>query len=174
MMLYSAKKKTLLLVWHSRTGASQQAMQAAYDAAQAAIRALDSTDHAQVRSLTAAEATVQDFLLADALLFCAPENLASLSGMMKECFDRLYYPLLDQLNGRPYSAIICAGTDGQSALTQLQRICTGWRLQQSCEPLILLTDASSSADILAPKQLSAAQLASAAHCGESLAALLCL
>lgn len=173
-MLYSPKKKTLLMVWHSRTGASQQAMQAAYDAAQRALHALESTDSVQVRSVPAAEATAEDFLLADAYLFCAPENLASLSGTMKECFDRLYYALLEQLNGRPYAAIISAGTDGQNALRQLQRICTGWRLEQACDPIIVLMNASSTDEILAPKQLTSVQLASAERCGENLAALLCL
>ena len=174
MTLYSPKKKTLLLVWHSRTGASQRAMLAAYEAAQRAIQALDSTDSAQVRHIPAAEASADDFLAADALLFFAPENLASLSGVMKECFDRLYYPLLNQLNGRPYSAVISAGTDGQGALRQLQRICTGWRLELVCDPVILLMDASSPEAILAPKQLTIAQLASSERCGENLAALLCL
>ena len=174
MTLYSPKKKTLLLVWHSRTGASQQAMQAAYDAAQRAIHALESTDSVQVRSVLAADATADDFLQAHAFLFFAPENLASLSGIMKECFDRLYYPLLNQLNGRPYGAIISAGTDGQNALRQLQRICTGWRLEQVCDPVILLMDASSTEDILAPKKLTIEQLASAERCGENVVALLCL
>ena len=174
MTLYSSKKKTLLLVWHSRTGASQQAMQAAYYAAQHAIHALESTDNVQVRSVAAANASAEDFLQADAFLFFAPENLASLSGVMKECFDRLYYPLLNQLSGRPYSAIISAGTDGQGALRQLQRICTGWRLEPVCDPVIVLMNASSAEDILAPKKLTIAQLASAERCGENVAALLCL
>ena len=37
---------------------------------------------------TAYEASLEDILLADGYLFCAPENLASVSGAMKEFFDR--------------------------------------------------------------------------------------
>ena len=39
-------------------------------------------------------------LAADGYLFAAPENLAHLSGLMKEFFDRCYYPVLGRIEGR--------------------------------------------------------------------------
>ena len=48
---------------------------------------------------------------------------------MKEMFDRCYYPCLGKLEGRPYATIICAGSDGENAQRQLDRIATGWRLR---------------------------------------------
>ena len=46
---------------------------------------------------------------------------------MKDFFDRTYYAVLDGINGRPYAALICAGSDGQNAARQIERIATGWR-----------------------------------------------
>ena len=48
---------------------------------------------------------------------------------MKDFFDRIYYGVLDRVNGRPYAVIIAAGTDGEGAARQIQRIATGLRLR---------------------------------------------
>src|SRR5262245_66696923 len=89
------------------------------------------------RLLGAASADAEDVLDADGYLFVTPENLASMSGMMKDFFDRTYYAALDRVNGRPYAALICAGSDGQNAARQVERICTGWRLRRVAHTLIL-------------------------------------
>jgi multimeric flavodoxin WrbA len=36
-----------------------------------------------------------------AMSFATPENLAAISGLMKDFFDRCYYPALDRINGVP-------------------------------------------------------------------------
>jgi hypothetical protein len=43
----------------------------------------------------AGEATVEDLLSSDGYLFCAPENLAMVSGEMAEFFQRVYYHVFD-------------------------------------------------------------------------------
>ena len=63
-----------------------------------------------VRLLQATAAGPGDVLAADGYIFAAPENLAALSGLMKDFFDRSYYPVLGRVNGRPYGLLICAGT----------------------------------------------------------------
>ncbi|OFS82750.1 hypothetical protein RP300_01592 [Oligella urethralis] len=168
------KHKTLLIIWHSRTGASEQAAKAAAAAAEALIDELASMDDTPYQLLVkkAAEVSLAELLSAHAYLFCAPENLASLSGQMKEFFDHYYYPLLGQIEGRYYSAIIAAGTDGTAALKQLQRICRGWRLNEAVPAIILNTAAASQAQILAPKQLGVAQVAQAEEIGATLMALI--
>jgi len=155
--------KTLLIVWHSRTGGAQAMAEAAAEAARAGAEAI-------VRSLPAAETEPADLLAADGYLFVCPENLASMSGAMKEVFDRCYYPCLDRLNGRPYAAMICAGSDGEGAARQLARIATGWRLKPIAEPKIVNVAAQTPDAILAPKRLTDAQLASCRELGATLAA----
>src|SRR5690625_2761011 len=124
-------KTTLLIIWHSRTGASRQLAQAALEGAREAFTALEVNATHQVIMTPCSAVSLEQLSHAQAFIFCAPENLAALSGEMKAFFDRYYYAVLEQLNGRPYAAIISAGSDGQQALKQLQRICTGWRLDEA-------------------------------------------
>lgn len=146
--------KRLLIVWHSRTGAARQMGAAMEDGARATARQLELPDRLQVSLRRARTVEAADLLQADGFLFCAPENLASLSGEMKECFDRCYYGVLDRVAGRPYAVAISAGTDGAGAARQAERICTGWRLRPAAPPLIERNGAQTPADILAPKALT--------------------
>lgn len=151
----------LLIVYHSRTGGSLQMAQAAFEAAET---------EGGARLLCASQAQVADLTEAAGYLFVAPENLASLSGDMKEFFDRCYYPVLGQLEGRPYAQMICAGSDGAGAVRQLARIATGWRLKEVQPPLIVCTHAQTQAEILAPKVISDADRARCAELGAAFGA----
>lgn len=159
--------RTLLIVWHSRTGTAEQL---AHAAAQGAL----ASDAAQagdvaVRMTDAASATAADLLDADGYIFACPENLASMSGMMKEMVDRCYYPLLGRIEGRPWALIIAAGTDGEGAARQWQRIATGWRLKAIADPMIVRTGADTPETILADKQLGDEPLAQARDLGAAMA-----
>lgn len=155
--------KTLLIVWYSRTAGSRQLAEAARDGA------LEAGD-VQVRFLTAAETGAADLLDADGYLFACPENLAAIAGVMKAFFDRTYYDVLGKIEGRPYAALICAGSDGENAQRQLERICTGWRLKRIAETRITNVGAQSPEQILADKVIAEGELARARETGATLAA----
>jgi len=139
----------LLIVYHSMTGGSRQMAEAAADAARSEV---------STALKTASDATPEDMLAADGYIFCAPENLAAIAGVMKDFFDRCYYPLLGKIEGRPYAQMICAGSDGQNAARQTARIATGWRLREVQEPLIICTHAQTPEAIMAEKVIGAAEL----------------
>ncbi|WP_454723780.1 flavodoxin family protein [Delftia acidovorans] len=160
--------KTLLIVYHSMTGGTRQMAEAARDGAAAEGQGV------QVRLLHASEAGPDDVLSADGYLFATPENLAAISGQLKDFFDRSYYAALDHLNGRPYASLICAGSDGQNAARQIARIATGWRLKPVAEPLIICTHAQTTEAILAPKRIAAAELEQCRALGEAMGAGLAL
>lgn len=120
------------------------------------------------------QAGPEDLLASDGYLFACPENLAAIAGLMKDFFDRCYYPVLDRIQGRPYAVLVCAGSDGSNAARQIARIATGWRLRAAAEPLIVCTHAQTPAQILAPKQIDAAGLRQAEELGAALAAGLAL
>ena len=154
--------KTLLIVYHSMTGGTQQMVDAAVHAASA-------SGSIQIRVLKAPQAGATDVLAADGYLFATPENLASMSGLMKDFFDRTYYPALERLNGRPFAVMICAGSDGRSAAQQIERIATGWRLKAIAPAVIVCTHAQTPEQILRPKQVTPADLALCRELGATLA-----
>ncbi len=139
-----------------------------------AARAAREQPGVEVRLQRADATRADDVLAADGYLFATPENLAVMSGIMKDFFDRTYYAVLDRVNGRPYAAMICAGSDGQNALRQIDRIATGWRLRSVAQGLIVCTHAQTPERILAPKILVADDLAQCAELGAGLAAGLAL
>jgi len=155
--------KTLLIVYHSMTGGTLQM-------AQAAARGAGSEPGVRVSMRLAAQANAEHVLQASGYVFASPENLAAMSGQVKDFFDRVYYAALDQLNGRPYAVMICAGSDGRSAAQQIERIATGWRLKGIAEPLIVCTHAQTPAQILRPKRISPADLQRCEELGATLAA----
>ncbi len=155
--------KQLLIVWHSHTGGSQQM-------ANAAAQAAGADGGVEVRLQHAAQTQPADVLAADGYLFVAPENLASLAGLMKDFFDRIYYPVLDRIDGRPYALLVCAGSDGAGAVRQVERIATGLRLKAVAPPLTVITHAQTPEAILAPKTIGAEDLARCAEIGAGLAA----
>jgi multimeric flavodoxin WrbA len=106
---------------------------------------------------------------AGGFIFATPENLAAISGKMKDFFDRTYYAALDRLNGRPYATLICAGSDGRSAAQQIERIATGWRLKPIADPIIVCTHAQTPEAILRPKHIADQDLKSCAELGAALA-----
>jgi multimeric flavodoxin WrbA len=159
--------KTLLIVYHTMTGGTQQM-------AEAAAQAAREQEGVAVRLQRAEASGPADVLAADGYLFATPENLAAMSGIMKDFFDRSYYGVLDRVNGRPYAAMICAGSDGQNALRQVERIATGWRLKSVAPGVIVCTHAQTPERILARKVLGACDLARCAEVGAGLAAGLAL
>ena len=158
-MSISDTQARVLVVWHSRTGASEQM---AKEVAQAASREVTTA------CVRAGEVCEQPMLDASAYIFICPENLGSMSGEMKEFFDRLYYPLLGRIEGRAYATIIAAGSDGSGAERQIDRIVTGWRLKRVADPLIVNFDAQTPEEILAHKSVSPEALRKARELGAAI------
>lgn len=146
----------LLIVYHSLTGGSRQMAEAAAEGAD---------PEGPFALKTAADAGPDDLLDSDGYIFCAPENLAAIAGVMKDFFDRSYYPVLGRIEGRPYAQMICAGSDGENAARQTARIAQGWRLKEVQPPLIICTHAQTPERILAQKTIGPDDLASCRDLG---------
>jgi NAD(P)H-dependent FMN reductase len=82
------------------------------------------------------ETEPEQVLAADGIILGTTENFGYMSGAMKDFFDRIYYPCLEQTRGMPYALFIRAGQDGLGAQSSIERIVAGlgWRAVQ--EPLI--------------------------------------
>jgi multimeric flavodoxin WrbA len=151
----------LLIVYHSKTGGSQQMAEAA---------AMAASEETETVLKTARDANPDDLLLANGYIFCGPENLAAISGIMKDFFDRCYYPVLGRVEGRPYAQMICAGSDGENAARQIARIAQGWRLREVQPPLIVCTHSQTPEQILAEKTIPQDQLARCRGLGAAIGA----
>ncbi|MGB7407097.1 MAG: flavodoxin family protein [Pontixanthobacter sp.] len=137
----------LLIVWHGRTGTSEALAKAAFDAAG------QGGSGQTVLCKRAEDVAADDLLGAAAYLFVCPENLAAMSGMMKEMFDRTYYAVLGKIEGRGYATMIAAGSDGENAQKQIDRIAKGWRLRRVADPFIHNTKSQTPEEIWAAKDV---------------------
>jgi multimeric flavodoxin WrbA len=159
--------RNLLILFHSKTGGTHQM-------AQAAAKGAESEPDVKVKLIHADEAGPDELLKSNGYIFATPENLAMMSGVMKDFFDRTYYPVLDRIIGRPYAILICAGSDGENAARQIQRIATGWRLKPIAEPIIVCTHAQTPEAILAAKHIGEYDLQRCEEIGATLASGLTL
>lgn len=166
-MSSASPSKTLLVVYHTMTGGTRQMVDAA-------VRGAGREPEVCVHTLRAPDATGDDVLAADGYLFATPENLASMSGLMKDFFDRTYYAALDRIAGRPYATLVCAGSDGEGAVRQIERIALGWRLKLVAPATIVITHAQTPQRILQPKVIGDEELRRCEDVGATLAAGLAL
>ena len=119
----------ILIVYHTQTGNTEKMAQAVA----AGARAIKDTE---VVCKRAADATLEDLLTADGLAVGTPENFGYMSGMIKDFFDRTYYPAQDKVFRKPYVVFISAGNDGTGALKAIERIALGYKFKPVYNPVI--------------------------------------
>ena len=165
------KNPRLLVVWWSNTGGTTQLVEAAVQMTQ---KLGSDPNYCEVIEGRCDRISAAALLAADGYLFATPECLGGIAGPMKSFFDRCYYPLLGKLNGHPYASMICAGSDGEGAIRQIDRIATGWRLKPVAPALKVITGAQTPLAIGTPKRIDPSDLARAEELAATLAAGLAL
>ena len=121
--------KNLLIIYHSQSGNTEQL-------ARAALAGCQQEQAVESRLVGAFDADLDQLRWADALLFGTPENFGTMSGALKDFFDRTYYPAQPFGLNLPYGIFISADNDGTGAIRDIQRIAKGYPLRLVAEPLI--------------------------------------
>ncbi len=86
------------------------------------------------------EAGPDDVIWANGLILGSTENFGSMAGLVKDFFERIYYPCLEKTQGLPYALYIRAGNDGTGTCLALERIVTGLRWKPAQPPLLLAAE----------------------------------
>lgn len=130
-----SSKKQLLLIAHAPSPNTKEMVAAVVKGANN-----PEITGVEIRFLPPLDVRPSDVIAADALILGTTENLGYMSGLMKDFFDRCYYPCIEKTQGKPFTFFIRAGLDGTGTHKAIKSITTGlrWRLVQ--EPLLCKGD----------------------------------
>ncbi|MBI5251452.1 MAG: NAD(P)H-dependent oxidoreductase [Desulfomonile tiedjei] len=121
--------RTLLIVYHSQSGNTEQLSQAVE---QGALGEKSVT----VRRLPACAVTAEELCNCRALVICSPEYFGYMAGAVKDMFDRTYEQVRPKMLGKSYTIVVSAGNDGSGALASIERIVAGFKLKKVQEPVV--------------------------------------
>jgi multimeric flavodoxin WrbA len=128
--------KTILIVYHSQSGASARL-------ARSALIGAGSESGVRGRLRRAWDSGIADLRHADGLILVAAENSGTVAGGMKDYLDRVFYPAIDDARVIPYALVLSAGNDGRGARRQLERILSGIPFTRATESIILRGEVTS-------------------------------
>lgn len=119
---------SLLVAYHSQSGASAALAAAAHEGA---------SGEGEARLARVADVGAVEVAEADGLLLVCAENSGRLAGGAKCFLDRIYYPLQARNCVKPYALLVSAGNDGRNAVAEAERIFRGIPFPAAMEPQIL-------------------------------------
>lgn len=121
--------KRLLIVYHTQSGNTGRM-------AEAVLRGARRESGCETVLKRAFDTGLDDLLACQGLIIGTPENFGTMSGVIKDFFDRTYYPAEGRTVGLPWAVFVSAGNDGSGAVAQIERIATGYGWKRVAEPLI--------------------------------------
>ena len=122
----------LLIVYHSQSGTTSRMAEHVIEGARD-----PAVDDVEVRVREALDASPEDVLWCDGFILGTPENFGYMSGALKLFLDRVYYEVIDRVDGKPYALFVRAGNDGTGAITSVQRILKGLNVREVQAPVLI-------------------------------------
>ena len=132
-----ADKKKLIIISHAPSENTGRMLQAIITGATSS-----DVENVEVNYIPPLDVQPDDIISAHAVIIGTTENLGYMAGLIKDVFDRCYYPCLEHTQGLPFTFYIRAGHDGTGTRRAIESITTGlkWKLVQ--EPLVCKGDFS--------------------------------
>lgn len=112
--------KSVLVVYHSLGGNTE--------AAELVASGVESVPGVTAVLKKAGEAAAADLRSSEGYCFGTPDYFGYMAGMLKDFFDRTFYPTQGELESRPCGIFVTHGGGGR-ARTSLEQICRSFRLR---------------------------------------------
>lgn len=125
------QKKKLLIIAHAPSDNTRQLYEAVLKGA-----SHTDIDNIEILTLAPLETQPEDIIAADAIILGTTENFGYMAGLVKDVFDRCYYPCLEHTEGMPFAFYIRAGLDGTGTRKAIESITHGLRWKVVQEPLL--------------------------------------
>lgn len=123
----------LLIVHHTPSPSLHTMLGAIRDGAGA-----DGLEDVEVVTAAALSCTAADVLAADGYVLLTPANLGTMAGALKHFFDTIYYPCLEETQGRPFGCAVHGNSDVDGALRDITKITTGLGWSQATDHVRVL------------------------------------
>lgn len=140
------KNKQILIVYHSQGGNTEAAAQAVADGVGTVKGVVPVVKHVS-------EAGVEDLTGCDAVCFGTPDYFSYMAGMLKDFFDRTFYPTQGQLDNKPCGIFVTHGGGGKASKS-VEKICQSFKLKQIA-PTVLVKDKPDETARIALRKLGA-------------------
>jgi hypothetical protein len=115
------------------------------------------------RVLGAFDADVDDVRWADGVILGTPTHFGYMSGALKDFFERIYRPLLEETVGLPWGLFVKGESDVDGCVASVERIVTGLRWKRVLPPVKVVGDVGD--DHLAAAQELGATIAAGLEAG---------
>jgi multimeric flavodoxin WrbA len=117
----------ILVAYHSMGGNTQKVAKAVAEAA-------SGVEGIEVVLKSAIEVNTEDFKSADGFAFGTPDYFSYMAGMLKDMFDRVFYEVKGNTEGRPCVCFVTHGGGGK-AVESMERICKSFKLERIADTL---------------------------------------
>lgn len=123
----------LLFVHHTPS----PGMHALFDAARSGA-STDEVEGVEVVTAAALHAGPAQVLEADGYLLGTPANIGYMSGALKHFFDGVYYPCLEETQGRPYGLYVHGNENTTGAVRAIESIAGALGWNKVAEPVLVM------------------------------------
>jgi menaquinone-dependent protoporphyrinogen IX oxidase len=138
----------ILVVFHSRSGSTRSLCEAVVAGLE------EGCPEGERRVLGAFDAGIDDVRWADGIVLGTPTHFGYMSGALKDFFERIYRPLLEETVGRPWTMFVKGESDVDGCVRSIERIVTGLRWKQVLPPVLVVGELTE-ADLAAAHELGA-------------------